>query len=186
MRVGTVLQFVGGGITTAARNAIFFGIFVVVVGMTPGNWLAGLLHDPPAFISGALFQPGLVVIGLAIIAAALWFNIWSRKQICIDEVSEQLAWAVHNLLNKKPKQDDPGDIARWWGEVVGWEAKVDRMLENRAFFTRSDQLHFGVLGFVEPLSWTTGNHDLDHMLRQLRMKFDRLRDVINWAQARRR
>jgi hypothetical protein len=168
-----------------AGTAVWTGIFFVLVGMAPSQFVAGLIDEPPGFVHSWLFGPSLVVVGLAIIVTALWFNLWSRRQLCIDEISEQLAWAIHSLLNKPPNANDPGDLARWWGEVIGWEAKIDRALENRAYFTRSDQLHFSVLGFVEPVKMSQSK-DLDAMLAQLKMKFERLRDIVNWTQMRRR
>lgn len=97
-----------------------------------------------------------------------------------------MSWAIHNLLNKAPKSNDQNGIDQWWADVLTWEAKVTQALGNRAFFTRADELHFGVLGFVDPSMWTSGNVDLDSKLRQLKMKFERLRDIINWTQMRRR
>jgi hypothetical protein len=62
---------------------------------------------------------------------------------------------------------------------------VSKKLENRAFFTRADQLHFDMLGFVPPVSMTN-NQRFDWLLSMLALKFERLRDVINWTQQRRR
>jgi hypothetical protein len=62
---------------------------------------------------------------------------------------------------------------------------MSKKLENRVFFTRAHQLHFDMLGFVEPIKMTEHGR-YDWLLSQLRLKFERLRDVINWSQMRRR
>jgi hypothetical protein len=72
------------------------------------------------------------------------------------------------------------------GCIAGrWCDRVSAKLENKAFFTRADQLHFDQLGFVPQIAMTR-QLELDQLLGQLREKFDRLRDVINWVQQRRR
>jgi hypothetical protein len=186
MRVGTLVQFIGGGIGRAASAGFWTGIFFVAVGVTPWRFVASLIQEPPGFLNNSFFSPALVLLGLATIWASLWFNLWSRKQVCIDEISEELAWAVHHLLNNPPKPLDLSGVEQWWTDVLAWEAKVSKMLGNRAFFTRSDEIHFAVLGFVDPSEWSTGNRDLDSKMRQLKMKFERLRDIVNWTQMRRR
>ena len=65
------------------------------------------------------------------------------------------------------------------------EWPVSKKLENKAFFTRADQLHFEDLGFVDHIR-LSGHPDFDGSLSQLKLKFERLRDVINWTQMRRR
>ena len=127
----------------------------------------------------------MVLVGLATIAASLWFNIWSQKQKAIDTLAEDLGWAIRHLLNRKPRPSTDQDIAQWDKDYREWCDKVSKQLENRAFFTRADQLHFDRLGFVDPVAMS-GHVQLDWLLSQLRMKFDRLRDVINWTQQRRR
>jgi len=64
-----------------------------------------------------------------------------------------------------------------------WCSKVSKKLEQRAFFTKSDQLHFERLGFIDALTMT-GQVKYDWWLSQLRLKFERLRDIINWVQMR--
>jgi hypothetical protein len=139
MRVGTIWQFIGGGIATGVRNALFIGVFFVVAGVTPWQFVASLIQAPPSFLRSAFFGPAMVLLGFGIIGGSLWFNLWSQKQICIDDVSEQLAWAIHNLLNKPPNPNDVADLARWWDEVVSWETKVDRALERDEFRLRRIQ-----------------------------------------------
>lgn len=184
-KVGSALQFIGGGISRATGTAIVVGIFFVVVGMTPWQAIANLIQNPSSIVGSIWFNPSLTIIGLAIIGASLWINLWSKKQQVIDEIAEDMSWAIQNLLNQDPRPSTDSDVAKWEGDFCDWCKKVSKKLENRAFFTRADQLHFDMLGFVEPVAMS-GHQRFDWLLSQLRLKFDRLRDVINWAQQRRR
>jgi len=44
-------------------------------------------------------------------------------------------------------------------------------------------LHFDRLGFIEPVGMTN-DPSADHTLSMLRLKFDRLREIIVWVQQR--
>ena len=92
-----------------------------------------------------------------------------------------------NLLNRDPGGIDPNSqfVKDWKGDFENWCAQVSAKLGNRAFFTRADQLHFDFLGFVDPIEFYQ-NPELNHQLSLLRLKIDRLRDVINWTRERRR
>jgi hypothetical protein len=67
-------------------------------------------------------------------------------------------------------------------------ARVNRRLENRAFFTRADQLDFDRLGFIQPVK--LGGHPLreiqDTTRSMLKLKVERLREMVNWTQQPRR
>jgi hypothetical protein len=169
--VGTLLSFVGGGISRGAGTVIATGVFFLVFGILP--W----------------FGPGvsifLTVVGLALIAGSLWFNFWSHREAAIDELAEDLTWAIHDLLNRNPRPTTDAEMEKWQQDFDDWCARVNRKLENRAFFTRADQLHFDRLGFITPIKMP-GKVSFDFLLSILRLKFERLRDVINWAQQRRR
>ena len=121
-----------------------------------------------------------------IFGASLWFNLWSRKQHIIDDLAEDIAWAINNLLNRSPTPSTPQTIAAWEADFRSWCDRVSRKLENRAFFTRADQLHFDVLGFIQPIAVAGHAVGLAHLESQLNEKLKRLRDVINWTQQRRR
>jgi hypothetical protein len=104
----------------------------------------------------------------------------------VDSLAEDISWAIDKLLNRSPGIDPSNEfIDDWKVDFDKWCARVSAKLGDRAFFTRADQLHFDYLGFVEPISFHQ-NRRLDHLLSQLRLKLERLRDVINWAQERRR
>jgi hypothetical protein len=178
MRVGTILQYLG-------ISGLIVGVLSVLLGATPEQFFASFFQHPPAWLTNPFLAPGLAIFGLAIIAVSLRFNIWSRKQQVIDELAEDISFAIHNLVNRSPRPQTDDEIKKWNEDFQAWCAKVNRKLENRAFFTRADQLHFDRLGFIDPL-FMTGHPKLDELLAQLRLKFDRLRDVINWTQQRRR
>jgi hypothetical protein len=185
VRVGTIFQFVGGGFVRAALNGIIIGVFFLAVGVTPWQLIAGFFQQPPGWVANPWFSPGLAILGICVIAGSVWFNIWSRKQTAIDELAEDMAFAINDLVNREPRPQTDDDIKKWKGDYEAWCNKASKKLENRAFFTRADQLHFDSLGFIDPL-FMTGLPKLDELLSQLKLKFDRLRDVINWTQQRRR
>jgi hypothetical protein len=180
--VGTILQFVGGAITRVAGSALLIGVFFVLVGVTPWQYVAELIGHPPAWMQSSWFRLTILVLGLAVIWFALNFNRWSLRQRAIDSLAEDISWAISDLLNRKA-EDTGGYIDQWQQDFNDWCSRVSAKLENRAFFTRADQLHFDRLGFVDPILMYQ-NPRLNHLLSQLRLKIDRLRDIINWTQMR--
>jgi hypothetical protein len=184
--VGTILQFVGGSISRAAGTALVVGIFFVAVGVTPWEFVAEMVINPPGWIASPYFRICILILGLAIIWFALTFNRWSAKQKLVDSLAEDISWAIDHLLNRSAGIDpDTKFIDDWKRDFDEWCASVSTKLGNRAFFTRADQLHFEYLGFIDPIEFYQ-NPRLNHLLSQLRLKIERLRDVINWAQERRR
>jgi hypothetical protein len=184
--VGSLLQFIGGAMGRAVAAALIVGIFFVVAGMTPWELVAGLLLHPPRWLTSPWFNLSLVLVGLAIIWSSIVFNRWSQQQKAVDARAEELSWAIHHLLNRNPAPTTAAEVEVWVKDFREWCAKVSKQLENRAFFTRADQLHFDRLGFVIPVMMDGRHESLSHHLSQLRVKFEGLRDVINWAQQRRR
>jgi hypothetical protein len=182
--VGTILQFVGGSISRAAGTALVVGAFFVLVGVTPWEFVAEMIVSPPLWIASPYFRISILILGLAIIWFSLTFNRWSAKQKTVDGLAEDISWAIDNLLNRSPGIDpDTKFIDAWKADFDKWCAGVSAKLGNRAFFTRADQLHFDYLGFIDPISFYQNPH-LNRLLSQLRLKIERLRDVINWAQER--
>jgi hypothetical protein len=178
-------MWIGGSITRVAGTGLVIGIFIVIYGATPGQAVADFLVHLPPWLRGPWVNPALVILGLGLIAASLHFNVWSLRQQAIDELAEDLSWAIHHLLNKLVKSVQ--EMAEWESTFNAWCGRVSAKLENRAFFTRADQLHFDRLGLV-PLAGFTGSYNDRHewLVSQLNLKFERLRDVINWTQMRRR
>ena len=101
----------------------------------------------------------------------------------INDLANRLDWATHNLLNRNPPPATAAEVSQWEQEYRDWCAGISEKLGNRDLFTRADQLHFDTLGFVEPVI-VSGNPQLDKLLSQLRLKMERLREVIRWAQQR--
>ncbi|MFZ6017707.1 MAG: hypothetical protein ACOYU0_08970 [Nitrospirota bacterium] len=184
MKIKWFWMWIGGSISRAAgAGLVVVGIFIVIYGATPGQAFADLLTHLPQWLTNQWFKLALVVIGLFIIGASLHFNVWSLRQKAIDDLAEDLSWAIHNLLNKPVSNDD--EVTQWESGYREWCEKVSKKLENRTFFTKADQLHFDRLGFV-PLTKFTGsfNERHDWLVSQLSLKFERLRDVVNWSQMR--
>jgi hypothetical protein len=167
MRVGTIFQFIGGRLVGVALSGVIVGLFLWWVGATPSQFIAGFLEHPPTWVANPWFSPSLTIVGLCLIGASLWFNVWSRKQKAIDGLAEDMSFAIHDLVNRKPRPQTDDDIKQWKKDYEAWCDKVSKKLENRAFFTRADQLHFDDLGFIDPL-FMTGLPKLDELLGQLR------------------
>jgi hypothetical protein len=161
------------------------GVFLLLFGMPPAELVVYLWRNPPAWLLNGWTRLTVLIVGLTLIGWSLSFNRWSQQQRAIDDLSEELSWAIRELLNQKPRPSTDDEVAQWEEKFRNWCEKVSGKLDNRAFFTRADQLHFDRLGFVDQISMS-GNERLDWLLSQLRIKFERLRDVINWTQQRRR
>jgi hypothetical protein len=112
-RVGTLLQFIGGALGRVAMSGVLIGLFFIVVGVTPGQFFGGLFQHPPQWMGSVWFAPGLILIGLMFIALSLWFNFWSNKQKAIDDLAEDIAWAITNLLNRSPRPSSAAEVAQW-------------------------------------------------------------------------
>lgn len=185
MKIKWFWMWIGGAISRAAGTGLVVGIFILIYGATPGQAMADLLGNLPPWLTNPWFKLALVVIGLFIIGASLHFNVWLLRQRAIDDLSEDLSWVIHHLLNKSVSNES--EVTQWESEYRAWCQRVSEKLENRAFFTRADQLHFDRLGFV-PAANFAGSYNRHHdwLVSQLNLKFERLRDVINWTQIRKR
>jgi hypothetical protein len=109
----------------------------------------------------------------------------SEKQAVIDELSSHLSWAIHNLLNRKSPSPDgiwkQKDREILIHDIDVWCNQITTKLKNRAVFTHSDEVHFDKLGFIQPVT-VTGFPDLDHHMSMLKLKFQRLREIIDRRQ----
>lgn len=178
MKIKWLLMWVGGSITKVAGAGLVTGVFIVVYGVTPGQAMAELFAVLPPWLIEPWFKLALVIIGLGLVGISLHFNVWSLRQEAINALAEDLSFAIQNLLNKAVANEQ--DVVQWEADFRAWYQRVSAKLENRAFFTRADQLHFDMLGFVPSANFAGSyNHRHDWLVSQLRLKFDRLRDVIN-------
>lgn len=182
-KVRSLLQWIGGAITRVAGTALVFGVFFVIFGLTPGDAVVGWLVALPEWMQSGWFKLGLVLVGLALIWASLRYNLWSRRQVVIDELAEELSCAIHNLLNRHVTSEE--ELKVWEADYRAWLDRVNTKLGNRAFFTRADQIHFERLGTFPASSYAIQfNPHHNNLLNQLGVKFDRLRDIIQWSQMR--
>jgi len=111
----------------------------------------------------------------------------ATKNAAIDDVANEIAWAVNNLVNPKPwplSTDDPESaIAAFSAKLDAWCSKVSKKLENREVFTQGDQVHFDDLGLF-PTIQHTGHVRLDYLFSQLKLKIERLREIEHRARER--
>ena len=175
-----LLQWVGGSISRVAGTAFVVAIFMIIFGLTPAQALAGWLVALPEWMESGWFKLGLLIVGIALGIAAVRYNVWSRKQVVIDQLAEEISWASQHLMNRQVSNDPEYD--EWERIYKAWDARVLAILGNRAFFTRADQVHFEALGvapkpFVSPYDASIGR-----LFERLSLKFERLRDIIRWTQ----
>ena len=189
--VGGLLNFVGGSIGRVAGTGIATGLFMVAFGMSPAEAVVLIIEYPPEWLMSGWLRLTVLIIGMGLIWVSFSYNRWSKKQQVIDALSEDLSWAIHSLLNKTVSTE--AELMIWEIEFEEWCKKVSRKLNDRAFFTRSDQIHFDRLGFIQPLNFigavTINMRAKAHhnkLVSHLNVKFDRMRDIINWTQMKRR
>lgn len=186
--MGTFISWIGGGLGRAAATGCVVGIFFMLTGVLPWEFVVEMIVDPAYWLTNGFTRVMLVIVGLALIYSSLRWNVWSNKQKVINELAEELSWAIKELLNR-PVSDDQ-ELGRLESDIATWCDKVNGVLGNEAFFTRADQIHFDRLGKVPVLRWKqayrldAADTRHDHALNMLSLKFDRLRDVVNWAQQR--
>jgi hypothetical protein len=182
----TLLDWLGGAIGRTAGTGLAGGLLFIAFGMTPAELAAWLLKNPPAWLMSGWTRLLLVILGIAAMFASVRLNIWSEKQKAVDGLAEDISWAIHHLVNwhHRLTPDDKASYPAALKEAFHeWCTRVSTQLENRAFFTRADQLHFDRLGFIPPVAMTQEG-SADHTLGMLKLKIERLRDVIMWVQQR--
>jgi hypothetical protein len=131
--VGTLLSFIGGGISRAAASGLVIGGFFLLFGVLPWQVVANLANYQPNAWLGPVVSAGATLFGLMLIGATLRFNLWSREQQAIDALAEDISWAISDLLNRKPPPSSEDELQQLDADFQAWCAKVNRQLENRAF-----------------------------------------------------
>ena len=184
--VRRLIDWLGGAISRTAGTGLAGGLLFILFGMTPAEFVAYVYRNPPDWMMSGWTRLLLVLIGLPLVFASIRFNVWSQRQRVIDSLAEDISWAVHELVNRHTRLTEPElpaypELLR--RDFEAWCARVSAKLENRAFFTRADQLHFDRLGFIDPVL-LTNDASANHTLSMLRLKFRRLRDIIVWVQQR--
>jgi hypothetical protein len=188
MRVGSLLQFVGGAVGRVAATGIIIGVFFVVMGMLPWQFVVGMIQQPPDFMRGPWVGPSLTLVGLALISVMLWFNLWSQKQQAIDDLSEELR-AAYELRRRRPVNPDdwPKMETYFSEEFEAWHRRVNEKLANRAFFTKADQNHFLYIGPIMAVSISgVPSEAVTSIIQRMDQHAERLREIMQLAQMRRR
>jgi hypothetical protein len=112
-QVGSVLQFFDGAILRVALTGFIIGAFFILFGVLPWEFAARLLAEPPAWLLSGWLRLGALIIGLLIIYVTGRFNLWSTKQQAIDDLSEDISWAIHDLVNRSPRPSTNAEVAAW-------------------------------------------------------------------------
>jgi hypothetical protein len=183
-------------------------IFLIVVGVIPYlDPRIEILVDPHGWAPAALIVVSIIAVRLCL--APFWIWKEDQKQLAtlrqqlasrerderqlaarttaIDQISEEIAWAVNNLVNPRPHPGNSSDpenaIAAFEAKFNSWCKQVSKKLENRGAFTQGDQTHFDHLGFV-PVINTWAHSKLNHVFGQLALKIERLREIEQRARER--
>jgi hypothetical protein len=139
-KVGSLLNWIGGGVSRATATSLVTGIFFIVFGMTPAEAVAYIGRCPPDWLMSGWTRLVVLVLGIAVVWVSLHFNRWSRKQLAINSLAQDISWAISDLLNRQPRPQSDQEIATWQSDYRTWCKKVSNQLQNRAFFTQADQL----------------------------------------------
>lgn len=183
-----LIDWIGGAVSRTAGTGLTGGAVFLLFGMTPAELVAYFYAKPPAWLMSGWTRLFLVILGLALIFASIRFNVWSERQKILDSLADDISWAIHDLVNRHNRLSPaelalPTYAANLQKDYEAWCTRISEKLSNQAFFTRADRLHFDRLGFIDPVVMTT-NPSANHTLSMLKLKFERLRDVIEWVQQR--
>lgn len=189
--LGSFLSWLGGGFNRMAATAAATGIFFVLYGGLPWEFVVDVVGHPAEWLLNGWVRLGAIIIGLALIFISLRWNMWSRRQNVVNELAEMLSSAIGDLLNRPIKSDI--ELGSFDSDFQTWCEKIKSKLEDHpSYFSKADIIHFERLGKVSKEIWgfayraneTDTRHN--HLLNMLSLKFDRLRDIINWTQQRTR
>ena len=167
------------------------GIFFVLFGGLPWEFVVDVIMNPAEWLLTGWVRLGAIIIGLALIFISLRWNVWSRRQKVVNELADLLSSAIHDLLNRPIKSDI--ELGSLDAEFQIWCEKVISKCEDHpSYFSKADVIHFDRLGKVSKDKWdiayraNPNDTRHNHLLNMLSLKFDRLRDIINWTQQRTR
>jgi hypothetical protein len=113
-------------------------------------------------------------------------NRLAEKNATIDNIAQEIGWAINNLANPKPHPGSTADpqsaIAFFEVQLEEWYKRVSRNLENRIAFTQGDQTYFDHLGFFPVV--VVWHSRLDHLFAMLKVKIERLTEIEHRARER--
>jgi hypothetical protein len=70
----------------------------------------------------------------------------AAKEAALDDIANEISWAVNNLVNPTPyplgTSDPNAALDAWEQKYDKWLTIVSKKLENRKIFTAGDQAHF--------------------------------------------
>lgn len=109
------------------------------------------------------------------------------RQKAIDDIAEEISWAVDNLINPKPfptsTGDNRADFILLQNKIDAWCERVSSKLADRSVFTVGDQVHFNSLGSI-PFIMRYGDQKLDWLHSALVLRLERLREIEERARRR--
>ena len=193
---GSFKFWIGGGLNGMAATGVATGLFFVLYGGLPWEFVVGLTAQRPEWLLSGPARLGAIIIGLVLIIASLRWNMWSRRHRVVGELARQLLLATGSdlgggLLN--PWIGSDADLDQFESEVQDWCDTVKSIMANNpAYFSEADIIHFDKVGKAPKDSWGFVYHPTptdsvhEYLLNMLNLKCERLRDVINWVQQRTR
>jgi len=109
-------------------------------------------------------------------------NIAIKQQGVIAGLSENMSWAIHNLLTRSVSNDI--ELDQWESDYKTWCQQISEILSNRAFFKKTDQIHFNRSDFDPMEEEYTDSYEqrYDWLISQLNQKLECLRNIISRAQ----
>lgn len=111
----------------------------------------------------------------------------ATRQQAIDDLAEEIRWAVNNLLNPKPHPTSTGKPDAAFKlletETNQWCERVNSRLANRSVFTAGDRINFDSLGSITPVLHY-GHVKLDWLHSCNVLRVERLRAIEAGARKR--
>jgi hypothetical protein len=173
-------SIIGGGLSGA--------IAIVVIGKPLDSALADLFTEPPPslqyFING-WFGLYLTLFALFLLWFAFRYNVWTQRQKAVTELAEAVSRAINNIFNGDYANDP--HLRKLAVDYEKWNQEISTLLNNRAFFSRADQLHIERLGGF-PFAHRSDANEIqrthDWYMGMLNEKFVRIREIVLEVQSR--
>lgn len=105
-----------------------------------------------------------------------------ERQAILDALTIRITEATRDILNNPAFRTQATGVAGCQAVRV-WIDTVHEQMVNSKMFAVAEMEHFATIGFMQPIV-LTGIDDFDHMLSIMRVKFERLREIIKRHQDR--